>query len=132
MELTYKFYFRLINVILSYVRCHVSDLGSCNEIEFISKSISYNPVITHDKIIQSDMIGLINLIVLKINVYSKWSECCTNGNSMWLVNQIDGIESLVSDLPICYALTSLIKDSTFMLTVVNYLILNNKMVTYRW
>ncbi len=131
MELTYKFYFRLINVILSNVRCHVSDLGSYSEIELILKDISHNPITTHDKIIQSDMIGLINLIVSKINVYSKWSECCTNGNSMWLVNQIDGIESFVSGLPICYTLTSLIKDSTFMLTVVNYLITNNKMVTYR-
>ncbi len=50
------------------------------------------------------MIKVINLIILKIKVYSKRSECCTNGNNIWVVNQIDGYRVFVNDLPIWYAI----------------------------
>ncbi len=82
MELTYNFYFKLINAILDNVRCHTSDLGFRNEIEFISKGGGYNPVTIYDKIIESDIIELINLITPKIEVYSEEFGCCPKGSSM--------------------------------------------------
>ncbi|PIM95376.1 Histidinol phosphatase [Candidatus Hodgkinia cicadicola] len=128
MELTYSFYFKLINAILDNVRCHTSDLRLNNEIEFISKGNGYNPVTIYDKIIESDIIELINLITPKINVYSEEFGCCSNSNSMWVIDPIDGTKSFVSGSPIWGTLIGLIKDGSFVLGAVDHPILDERLI----
>ncbi len=96
-----------------YDKCHINDSKLSNKIGFISKDNNYNPISIHDKIIEYGVIELINLIISKINVYSEEFGCCSNGNSMWIIDLIDGTNSFVNNSLIWDVLIGLIKDDDF-------------------
>ncbi len=109
MKLTYNIYFKLINAILVNDKCHINDSKLPNGIGFISKDNSYNPILIYDKIIENGVIELINLIISKINIHSEEFGCCSNSNSMWVVNLINGIKSFVNNSLIWGTLIGLTK-----------------------
>ncbi len=82
MNLIYNFHFKLINAILDNIRCHTKDSNIISKIEFVSKGGGFNPVTIYDKIIESDIIELVDLITPRIGVYGEEFKCSINGKSM--------------------------------------------------
>ncbi len=125
---TYIFYFELISFIFDIIVRYTKNIDFVNKIRYISKDKSFNPVTFYDKIIESNMIEVINLIIPCIDIYGEEFKCEPFSGNTWIIDPIDGTKSFLYGSPIWGTLITLIKYEYFIFGAVDHSYLKERLI----